>query len=127
MSLRVVCNYCQQDAELVEKLGALEQMVWLCRPCKAWVPAQRNSLPFGILAKSRLRQKRTHALYEFDRVRKLFVARYGWSKAHRMTRGWVALEMGIHEAQFNIYAFDEVRTQIVIEICRAVQIVRVAA
>lgn len=137
MSLQVVCNYCREDAELVEKETVYSQgyggKVWLCRPCRAWVGADSTSpvfAPLGTLAKSQLRAKRVHALAEFDRVWRLFATKYyGWSgkKARSLTYGWLARQMCIPLHECNIYAFDEVKTQIAIEICKAVQIVQVAA
>lgn len=132
MSIRVVCNYCRGDAELVDKCEGYGGKVWLCRPCRAWVPASSispTSSPLGTLAKPHLRGKRTHALRELAYLRKFVAAKNGWRtrEATNPVRSWLALEMRISEAECNIYAFDEVKTQIVIDICRNVQVVKVAA
>lgn len=136
MSIQVTCGYCREDAELVDKSEVhgkgFAGKVWLCRPCKAWVPAHPDSpehKPIGTLAKSHLRAKRVHALFEFDRVWRLIAGTYAWSenRARQAAYGWLASEMHIHARGCNIHAFDEVRTQIVIDICSAVAAGKVAA
>lgn len=75
MSRRVVCPYCQGDAVLVdsaEVYGGLSYgMIWLFRPCGAWVGVHRNSkdyIPLGRLANKELRTWKCRAHEAFDRL-----------------------------------------------------------
>jgi hypothetical protein len=124
----VQCGYCTEDAELVDKREVYQQgfdgKVWLCRPCRAWVPAHKEfpHRPKGTLAKSLLRAKRLKAYCLFEQVWRGVAARKGWDEDRARSAGyhWLASEMGISATACNISAFDEVRTQIVIDICSAV-------
>lgn len=71
--LGVICPYCGQPAEWVEnkeiygKNFGTSYMVYLCRPCKAYVGCHLNSKkPLGTLANKELREwrKRVHALID---------------------------------------------------------------
>jgi len=57
----VLCDYCQAEAVLVDSAevyhGKSYGMIWLCRPCQAWVSANTHldNQPNGRLAKADLR------------------------------------------------------------------------
>lgn len=129
MSVQVVCDYCHEDAELVDKSEVYRQgfggKVWLCRPCRAWVPAHPDSpvhKPVGRLAKATLRAKRLKAYVLFDQLWRATARLSGWEehKARHAAYLWLAEEMGITPANCHIGRFDEAATQVVIDICSAV-------
>lgn len=124
-----VCPYCEEDAELTDKgfvyKAHHDGLIWICKPCRAWVPVHRNSpvhAPLGRLANRDLRAKRVKASFYFDRVWQLMAKQYGWSanKARQAAYAWLAREMCIPHQDCNLYAFDEAATQVVIDICSAV-------
>ena len=85
-------------------------------------PGSPVHAPLGRLANHTLRAMRVKAIYYFDQVWKQMAERRGWTpnQARGMAYGWLAREMGIPSSECNLYAFDEVRIQVVIDICSAV-------
>jgi hypothetical protein len=70
---RVTCQYCGGRAVLVDSAevygGRSYGMIWLCRPCQAWVGVHRNSpdrAPLGRLANAELRAWKVKAHAAFD-------------------------------------------------------------
>jgi hypothetical protein len=125
---RVHCPYCHEDAELVDKREVYWQgvgaLVWLCRPCRAWVPARKEFpfRPIGTLADPALRAQRQKAFYLFESLWRSVKQTKGWSNERARNAGysWLASEMGILPAKCRIEYFGRVQTQIVIDICSAV-------
>ena len=78
----VICPYCGEPTALVdsaEVYGRSFGMIWLCRPCQAYVGTHGNSeghKPLGTPANAHLRKYRTQAHAAFDPL---------W-KSGRMTR-----------------------------------------
>lgn len=123
----VLCPYCGNRAELVDSSvvykGRSYGMVWLCRPCKAWVGCHKNSkvhAPMGRLANKALRDLKRAAHEAFDPL---------WNGPQhspipecrpRFTRmeayKWLAQKMGIHPAFCHIGRFDEEQCKQVIAI-----------
>ena len=71
----VICPYCQQPAvwvdniEIYGKRYGKSHMVWLCRPCDAYVGCHNNTRrPLGPLADSATRWARTQAHGAFDPI-----------------------------------------------------------
>lgn len=71
--IQVICPYCGRPAEWVShkiiygKAYGKNEMVWMCKPCKAWVGCHQNTKrPLGILANKELRQWRTKAHEAMD-------------------------------------------------------------
>ena len=66
------CPYCKEDAKLIdskEVYGRSYGMIWLCKPCNAYVGTHKNSpdhKPLGRLANAQLRQWKRIAHYHFD-------------------------------------------------------------
>lgn len=75
MTAQVICPYCGQPAQLVEKkiiegpaYGKI-RMVWMCKPCKAWVGCHPGTIvPLGTLANAELRRWRTKAHDTMDLI-----------------------------------------------------------
>jgi hypothetical protein len=72
--IAVICPYCGEKADLVdskEVYGKSYGLIWLCRPCDAYVGTHRNSadhMPLGNLANKELREARKEAHKVFDRL-----------------------------------------------------------
>ena len=67
---KILCDYCGRQAEYVDSAeiynGKSYGMIYLCRPCKAYVGVHRGSdKPLGRLADAELREwkKRAHAAF----------------------------------------------------------------
>lgn len=118
MIVTVTCPYCDKPAIYGDGK-------WSCRPCKAWVRAYSSSpthRPEGRLAKERLRGMRLNARKSFERLWRTDFNYRGWprQRARDAAYSWLAQEMGIDHRDCHIGFFDEVKTQIVIDICSAV-------
>ncbi len=75
MASKVVCPYCQSDAEWVENKEIYGEnrgksyMIYLCRKCDARVGCHNNSeVPLGTLADKELRQWRIKTHEHLDRL-----------------------------------------------------------
>lgn len=109
----VYCPYCGCQAEFVDSSvvyhGRSYGMVYLCRPCDAYVGTHKSTdKPLGRLANACLREKRKAAHQAFDRI---------W-KAGYMPRsaayGWLSKNMGLSVKDTHIGMFDELQCDAVI-------------
>ena len=122
----VICDYCRQPAELVDSAtiyGRSYGMIWLCRPCDAYVGVHTNSRqrkPLGRLANAELRRLRRAAHAAFDSLWRLKMRRHGVSKSRARSSGykWLAEQLGIHRAQCHIGDFDASLCQRAINVCQ---------
>lgn len=125
--VEVSCPYCTQLAELVDgaEVGRMRLgMVWLCRPCDAWVPCHPDSAtykPLGRLAKRELRTLRVIAGKAFDRIWVAGVKIHGWSgtKARKTAYRWLAKEMGVSPFACQLGYFDEEQMRQAIGLCES--------
>lgn len=103
----IVCPYCNQQAKLVDSSviynGRSFGMIWLCKPCDAYVGTHRNSkehVPLGRLANKELRMWKMKAHAVFDPL---------W-RSGKMTRdaaySMLRNVMGMTESQAHIGKFD---------------------
>ena len=76
----MICNYCGKEAEWVSNAEIYGKpygksfMIWLCRPCGAYVSCHNNTKnPLGSLADTELRGLRIKAHAVFDKL---------WRKEH---------------------------------------------
>ncbi len=113
--LRVVCGYCGRDAELVDSAevynGRSYGMIWLCRPCEAWVGTHagtRSHHPLGTLADAETREARKAAHAAFDPLWRAKMRRDGASKTEARLAGyaWLAKRMGMRTNECHIAMFD---------------------
>ena len=102
-------------------------MIYLCRPCKAWVGVHAGTnQALGRLANARLRELKMLAHRWFDpiAVEGLINDYYPVYIAGMNTREklyyWLAAEMGIRREYCHIGMFDEERCRQVIALCRLV-------
>lgn len=110
------CPYCKRKAIRVDSAevyhGRSYGLIWLCRPCQAWVGCHPTGKALGRLANAELRQLkiRTHAA--FDPYWK------GGGKRER-ARAYKALAraIGIEGKDCHIGMFDEAQCHRVILVC----------
>ena len=114
----VYCDYCGRRAEYVdssEVYGRSYGMIYLCRPCKAWVGVHKGTdKPLGRLANEELRHwKRTaHAFFDpFWQVGRFKHQRNGAYK-------WLSEQMGLPREKTHIGMFDVHQCKQVIDICQ---------
>jgi len=71
--MKVICPYCGKNAVLTDSAvvyhGRSYGMIWLCRPCWAYVGTHKNSrkhAPLGRIANAELRdwKKKVHAAFD---------------------------------------------------------------
>jgi hypothetical protein len=122
----VVCPYCGKDAVLVdsaEVYGRSYGLIYLCRPCKAWVGVHKGTeKPLGRLANKELREAKKAAHAAFDPLWRAKIRRDGCSKSQARKAGysWLAKQLGIHFSECHIGMFDVDLCEKVIAVCRAV-------
>jgi len=124
------CPYCGFEAELVDSSevyhGVSYGMVWLCRPCDAYVGTHKNSqrhAPLGRLANKELRVWKMAAHAAFDPLWQAKIERDGCTKseARQAGYGWLAGKLDIDVNQCHIGMFDVDMCKRVCEICEAVR------
>ncbi len=117
-----ICPYCGGTPVLAESYGIYHGvdhgLVWICRPCQAWVGCHRdeNHAPLGRLADARLRSAKTEAVQAFAPI---------WGKwsgvrknARHLAYKWLAGHMGISVSRSYIAKFDVDQCREVVDICR---------
>jgi hypothetical protein len=120
--MSVTCPYCDQAAEYVdssEVYGRNYGMMYLCRPCCAWVGVHKGTnRPLGKLANKELREWKIKAHAAFDPLWKAKM-RQGHSKKAARNSGytWLAAQMGIPRDECHIGMFDVEQCKRVVEIC----------
>lgn len=107
-TIRVTCDYCGKDAELVDssviyphRLELHGRNVYRCQPCGAWVGCHPNTVkPLGRLANAELRRAKMQAHAVFDPL---------WRDG-TMTRGKaykaLAIALNIPKGKCHIGMFD---------------------
>lgn len=112
----VSCPYCGQQAEYVDSAviyGRSYGMVYLCRPCDAYVGVHKGTdQPLGRLANRELRRWRNRAHAMFDPL---------WQKGRFRRRrndayAWLAEKMGLPKEETHIAMFDIPQCKQVIQI-----------
>lgn len=122
-----VCPYCTRAAVLVDSAEVYQRsygMIWLCRPCQAWVGCHRNSrrcVPLGRLANAELRKLKVAAHTAFDVLWQIKMRRDRVTKnpAREAAYTWLAEQMQLDGKACHIGKFDEAQCRRVVDICRA--------
>lgn len=112
----VDCPYCGQAAVFVDSSevyhGRSYGMIYLCRPCEAWVGVHKGTdRPLGRLANRDLRQAKMAAHAAFDPFWKNGVMVR--STAYR----WLAEKLEIDPQDCHIGMFDEAQCWRVVSVC----------
>lgn len=113
-----VCPYCKRRSVFVdssEVYGTSYGMIYLCRPCKAWVGVHKGTnKSLGRLANSNLREYKKEAHKYFDQI---------W-KSGKMTRHgaykWLSNELHIKKEFTHIGMFNEETCQKVINLSKRI-------
>lgn len=112
----VYCPYCGNKAEYVDSVeiyGKSYGMVYLCRPCDAYVGVHDGTdIPLGRLANWELRRWRNRAHAAFDPL---------WQRGRYRRRrndayAWLAGKMGLTKEETHIAMFDVEQCKQVIQI-----------
>lgn len=111
--MRVICNYCGNDAKLVGGLviyphrpDLRNAKFWQCAPCGAYVgthAGSRNHAPFGRLANAELRALKQQVHAAFDPLWQ------GGETSRTDCYRWLAQAMAIPERECHIGKFDPER------------------
>lgn len=132
--MKVVCPYCNNTAVFISSavvyMGIDFGMIYLCRPCSAYVGVHRGTdKPLGTLANAELRSWRKRAHEAFDPLwkRKLMIRRaqrgpeYRQFWARNAGYHWLSSELGIPRDQCHIGLMNVEMCKRVIEICENVK------
>ena len=118
-----ICPYCFEKTVYVDSKEVYSRsygMIYLCRPCRAWVGVHRGtSNALGRLANSELREAKKEAHFYFD---KLWAAKikkgFTKNKARGSAYKWLSSKLGIPASETHIGWFDIDMCKKVIEICK---------
>ena len=122
----------QADAELVDSREIYQRsygMMWLCRPCDAYVSCHKNSkhnAPLGILANKELRGWRSKAHISFDSLwkRKIELTRLPKSQCRQAAYLWLSDQLGIPLEKCHIGMFNTPQCKRVVQVCLPYTLVR---
>lgn len=124
---KINCPYCGKPAVLTDSAEVYRRsygMIWICRPCKAWVGTYKDgkNTPLGRLANAELRDWKKKAHAWFDPLWKAKIRRdhCGKTEARTAAYAWLAKKLGIPGEECHIGMFDIEMCKKVIEICRKV-------
>lgn len=112
----VVCPYCEKDAVLTDSKEIYKRsygLIWICRPCKAWVGVHSGSpdhQPLGRLADAELRRWKMRAHESFDVLWK------SKEMKRRKAYKWLAGKLRLPAAQCHIGLFDVDMCKKVVEV-----------
>jgi len=122
---KVVCPYCEIDAELTSSAklygGKYYGMIWLCGQCKASVGVHKNTTePLGTLANRKLKDLRRKAHLVFDPLWKTKADREKISKTKAREAGyrWLSEQLGITLKKCHIGEMREKDCLRVISLCQ---------
>jgi len=121
-TMPVICPYCQADAEYLDSsevygAGHSYGMLYLCRPCDAYVGVHKGTdRPLGTLADYETRWWRKKAHGVFDPI---------WMRSSNPHRSWVyhwlAVQMGIPDKECHIGMFTVSQCKQVVAICKGMK------
>ena len=125
--ITVTCDYCGGDALLTDSAevydGRSFGLIWLCRPCKAYVGCHRGTeKPLGRLANAELRGWKIKAHAAFDALWKGKMRRDQCNKKTARNAGykWLAKALEIDFADCHIGMMDVQMCKRVIEVCSSI-------
>ena len=113
----VTCPYCGRKAVYTDSAevyhGYSYGMIYLCRPCGAWVGVHRGTdKPKGRLANAELRKWKMAAHDAFDPLWQTGI----FKRRRNAAYAWLAEQMGLPKEQTHIGMFDVAQCQKVIQI-----------
>jgi len=120
-----ICPYCNGDSVFVdsnEVYGRSYGMIYLCRPCKAWVGVHKGTNEaLGRLANAELREGKKEAHFYFDKlwsykIKKGTKRRLARTKAYN----WLSEELGTSISKTHIGYFDLEMCKKVVILCKPI-------
>lgn len=120
-----ICPYCNGNTVFVdskEVYGKSYGMIYLCRPCEAWVGVHKGTKnALGRLANSELRDAKKEAHFYFDKlwiekIKRGTLRRRARSKAYR----WLSEELGTKPSETHIGWFDLEMCKKVVILCKPI-------
>lgn len=124
----VECPYCGRPALLTdskEVYGTSYGMIWLCKPCNAYVGVHKDSKdhkPLGRLANAELRKSKQEAHAAFDPLWEGKMRRDNCSKSKARKAGykWLANSLHIKYEHCHIGMFDVEMCKRVVNLCAGI-------
>lgn len=118
-----ICPYCLKKTVFVDSAeiyGRSYGMIYLCRPCDAWVGVHKGTdQALGRLANDELREAKKEAHFYFDKLwRAKILTGYSKNKARGKAYQWLARELEIPAPETHIGWFDIDMCKRVVEICK---------
>lgn len=118
-----VCPYCFSETKYVNSSEVYKKsygMIYLCRPCNAWVGAKGSGQALGRLANKELRQAKMQAHAYFDQLWVRKIMKDGLKKGHARAKAykWLAEKMGIDRKLCHMGMMDVAQCKQVVEICK---------
>jgi glutaredoxin len=118
-----ICPYCHRDSVYVDSKEVYSRsfgMIYLCRPCKAWVGVHKGTdNALGRLANEELREAKKEAHFYFD---KLWSAKIdqGHKKSFARSKAyeWLSKQMETSRTETHIGWFDVDECKKVVELCK---------
>jgi len=120
-----ICPYCNGESVFVdseEVYGKSYGMIYLCRPCKAWVGVHKGtSDALGRLANSELREGKKEAHFYFDKLWNHKIQQ-GLKKSLARTRAykWLSEELDVARTETHIGYFDLEMCKKVVNLCKPI-------
>lgn len=120
-----ICPYCSKDSVFVDSIevyGSSYGMIYLCRPCKAWVGVHKGTKSaLGRLANEELREAKKKAHFYFDKLWNAKIAR-GTKKGIARTNAyaWLSNELGMSRVETHIGWFDVDVCKKVVALCKPI-------
>lgn len=120
-----MCPYCSGPSEFVDSKEVYKEsygMIYLCRPCKAWVGVHKDkTIALGRLANAELRNCKREAHEYFDKLWKKKIENgYKKGRARIMAYKWLASQLGTPEKETHIGWFDVDMCKKVVSICKPI-------
>lgn len=118
------CPYCFSATAYVDSseiYGKSYGMIYLCRPCKAFVGVHKGTdKAKGRLANSELRELKKQAHAYFDQLWERKMLKDGLNHKHARNKAykWLAGKMGIDRKLCHIGTMDIAQCKQVVEICK---------
>lgn len=123
--MTILCDYCQQPAQLVNgeaiyphRPDLYHLRFWQCVPCGAWVGCHKGTKrPLGRLANAELRTAKIAAHVAFDQLWKRTTPAGCYSRTGAYK--WLAGQLGITVERCHIGMFNVAQCERVVEVCNA--------
>lgn len=117
------CPYCNSKPVYVDSLevyGVSYGMIYLCRPCSAWVGVHAGtSIPLGRLANEELRESKKLAHLYFDNLwHRRIKQGVRKQEARTLAYKWLSRQMGVNIKRCHIGMFDVEQCLKVVEVCK---------